>query len=104
MSEFHNGWIPGLFIFYYKAIDEVKKKYNTDDVEFICFRTFGSLGIRGWEFRAGDKRLFVTTYLEEKLGEPRWHILIKEITPELKSLWMEEYNDYYKELWKKYEK
>jgi len=103
MSEFHNGCIPGLFIFYYKAIDEVKEKYNTDDVEFICFRTLGGLGSRGWEFRAGDKRLYVTTYLEEKLGEPRWHILIKEITPDLKSLWIERYNESYKELWKKYE-
>ena len=103
ISEFHNGCIPILFYYFFKALDEVKEKYNTNDVEFVCFRTFGSLGSRGWEFRAGDKWLFVTTYLEEKLGEPRWHIRIKEITPELKSLWIEEYNENYKELWKEYE-
>ncbi|MGQ9707062.1 MAG: hypothetical protein ACUVWP_08730, partial [bacterium] len=103
MSEFHNGCIPILFIYYFKALDEVKKRYNTEDVEFICFRTFGSLGIRGWEFRAGDKRLYVTVYTEGIGGEPRGKIFINEITSEMKSFWIEEYNENYKVLWKEYE-
>ena len=104
LTQFHNGCIPGLFIFYYKALDEVKREYNTEDVEFVCFRTLGHYGSRGWEFRAGDKRLYVTVSIGPvNGGEPRGKIIIKEITAELSSLWLEKYDESYRELWKEYE-
>lgn len=103
ISMFLNGCIPFLFTYYYKALDEVKEKYNTDDVEFVCFRSLGISGSRGWEFRAGNKQLYVTVYLEGIGGEERGKISIKEITPELKSFWIDRYKKEYRELWKNYE-
>jgi len=103
ISSFFNGCIPILFTYYYKAIEEVKDKYNTDDVEFICFRSLGHSGTRGWEFRAGDKRLYVMVDLEGIEGQPRGRIYIEEITPELKSFLREHYKIENRDLWKKYE-
>jgi len=104
ITEFHNGCIPDLFIFYNDAINRIKKEYKTDDVEFVCLRSLGLSGSRGWEFRAGDKRLYVTINLLHEANKPYGQLFIKEITPELKTFWWDDFTPAlgHMEMWNKY--
>ena len=104
LSQFHNGCVPLLFVYYYKAIDKLKREYNTDDVEFVCLRTLRGYGRRGWEFRVDNKRLYVSVVTGPGSGgEPRGKIYIKEMTPDMRSFLIDKYDESYRELWKKYE-
>ena len=99
----HSGCIPPLFIFYKEALEKVKEEYGTDDVEFVCLRSFG-YGSRGWEFRADNKRIYASVILLGEGRKPRGRIYIKEITPDMISPYWEHYRpkEMNKDAWEKY--
>lgn len=102
---FVNGKLPLILIFYWKIIEKIKSDYNTDKVEFICFRNYDDCGGKGVEFSVDGKRIFGTVKTNNTRFESEIDIVTMEITPDMKSNYFEIFSpsEENRKSWEKFE-